>query len=126
MAKPILVLSNEIAVTASDSGLRVSGLTQIGESCGCNKMQDRIIESTKGLFGEFTFSQVEFTVGPRPLTADSLPIIGADPRYTNLYYNFGHGHWEIGQASLSAKIIAGLMIGNQGLMEVSAYSPSRF
>ena len=55
LAKPILVLSDEIAVTASDSGLRVSGLTQIGESCGCNKMQDRIIESTKGLFGEFTF-----------------------------------------------------------------------
>ena len=85
LAEPILVLSDEIAVTASDSGLRVSGLTQIGESCGCNKMRDRIIESARGLFGEFTFSQMEFTVGPSPLTAGSLPMIGADPRYKNLY-----------------------------------------
>ncbi len=126
LAKPILVLSDGIAVTPSDSGLQVSGLLQIGESCDGNKMQDRIIESARGLFGEFTFSRVEFTVGPRPLTADSLPVIGADPRYKNLYYNFGHGHWGIGQASLSAKIIADLMIGKQVSMEVSAYSPRRF
>ena len=89
-------------------------------------MRDQIIESARGLFGEFTFSHMEFTVGPRPLTAGSLPMIGADPRYKNLYCNFGHGHWGIGQASLSAKIIADLMIGNQGSMEVSAYNPSRF
>lgn len=126
LAKPILVLSDGIAVTHSDSGLQISGFTQIGESCDCNKMRDRIIESARGPFGEFTFTQVEFTVGPRPLTAETLPMIGADPRYKNLYCNFGHGHWGIGQASLSAKIIADLMIGNQGSMEVSAYSAIRF
>ena len=89
-------------------------------------MRDQIIESARGLFSEFTFSQLEFTVGPRPLAAISLPVIGTDPRYKNLYYNFVHGHSGIGQTSLSTKISADLMLGNQGSMKVSAYSPIRF
>ena len=36
LAKPILVLSDGIAVTPSDSGLHVSGLVQIGDTCDCN------------------------------------------------------------------------------------------
>ena len=126
LAKPILVLRDGIAIAPSDSGLQVSGLLQIGEFCDGNTMRDRLIESARGLFGEFTYSQVEFTVGPRPLTADSLPVIGVDPRYQNLYYNFGHGHWGIGQASLSAKIISDLIIGTEGSAEISAYSLGRF
>lgn len=126
LAKPILILSDGIAITPSDSGLQVSGLLQIGEFCDGNTMRDRLIESARGLFGDFTYSRMEFTVGPRPLTADSLPVIGVDQRYQNLYYNFGHGHWGIGQASLSAKIISDLIFGTKGSAEISAYSPGRF
>jgi D-amino-acid dehydrogenase len=123
---PMLVLSDGFAVTPSDQGLRVSGLLQIGGAGKAKTMQAHLIELAKALFGDFKYTGIKTVTGPRPLTADSLPVLGADPKYQNLYHNFGHGHWGLTQASISARIICGLIAGRPAGVDINAYCPDRF
>jgi len=123
---PILVLNHGIAVTPSDKGLRVTGLLQIGGPEKTMAMERRLIELAKQLFGDFDHTGLSVVSGARPLMADSLPALGPDPNYTNLYHNYGHGHWGLTQASTSALIISNQVMGGNYEIDISAYRPDRF
>ena len=56
------------------------------------------------------YANAEYWAGLRPMTPDSLPVLGTT-RHHNLYFNTGHGHmgWTMacGTASLTADLVAG-------------------
>ena len=56
------------------------------------------------------YANAEYWVGLRPMTPDSLPVLGT-ARHHNLYFNTGHRHmgWTMacGTASLTADLVAG-------------------
>jgi glycine/D-amino acid oxidase-like deaminating enzyme len=60
------------------------------------------------------------------LSADSLAFLGPDPSHDNLFHNFGHGHWGLTQASISAQITADLVLGNAPKFDISAYRTDRY
>ncbi len=123
---PFLVLSDGFAVTSSKLGLRVSGLLQIGGEGKVNKMTDTLIYHAKRLFGNFRYSKILRLTGPRPLTADSLPFLGQDPYYSNIFHNFGHGHWGLTHAAVSAKITTDLVLRRTPEIDISAYKVNRY
>lgn len=126
LAVPMLVLNHGIAITPSDKGLRVTGLLQIGGAKKSEAMERRLIELAKELFGEFNYTGTSVVAGPRPLMADSLPALGPDPNYENLYHNYGHGHWGLTQASTSARIVTNHVMGRACNVDITAYRPDRF
>ncbi len=123
---PFLVLSDGFAVTPSRLGLRVSGLLQVGGAGKAEGMKSTLIAQAKRLFGDFGHSGIISCAGPRPLTADSLPFLGPDPRYENLFHNFGHGHWGLTQAAISGQITTDLVLGRKCKIDISAYRPNRY
>jgi D-amino-acid dehydrogenase len=44
--------------------------------------------------------------GERPLTPDSLPVLGRSPHFGNAFYAFGHSHMGLTTGAITGKLIA--------------------
>jgi glycine oxidase len=64
--------------------------------------------------------------GLRPVTPDSLPLVGADPECEGLFYACGHSRNGVLLAPLTASVIAALIATGCRPFDVSAYDPARF
>jgi glycine oxidase len=64
--------------------------------------------------------------GLRPMTPDSLPILGADPDISNLLYACGHGRNGILLAPITGRAIGALAVGAQSEYDLSPFSITRF
>src|SRR5262249_40642794 len=64
--------------------------------------------------------------GWRPMTWDSLPIIGPAPRLTNAYLATGHNMLGLSLAAATGKLIAGMITDHPPHIDPSPYSPARF
>lgn len=52
---------------------------------------------------------IKIRVCYRPQTADDLPVIGQSSRFSNLYYNCGHGHLGFTRATGSSRILVDII-----------------
>ena len=64
--------------------------------------------------------------GLRPVTPDSLPILGPDPDVQGLWYATGHGRNGILLAALTGDIIAELLQSGSSTVDLSPFSVGRF
>jgi glycine oxidase len=69
---------------------------------------------------------VDQWAGLRPMTADSLPLLGKDPEYPSLIYACGHSRNGILKAPLSGDCIAALFLGEEPPVPLTAFDPARF
>ncbi len=69
---------------------------------------------------------LERWAGLRPLSADSLPIIGPDPDLAGLYYATGYGRDGILVAPLAGEIVAELIVSGKSLYDWRPFRPDRF
>lgn len=125
---PILLQKAGFAVLPNADGLRVAGLLQVGGRpfLRDEQLEQILIRQVKKLFGNFSYRGITCQTGPRPLTPDSLPVLGRAPRYENAYFNFGHGHWGVTHAAVSADVIVDLINGKKPEIDIKPYSAERF
>lgn len=64
--------------------------------------------------------------GLRPVTADGLPIIGAEPRLAGLWYATGHGRNGILLAGITGVVVRQLLSGEPTVEDIDAFAPGRF
>jgi glycine oxidase len=64
--------------------------------------------------------------GLRPVTADGLPIIGAEPRLAGLWYATGHGRNGILLAGLTGRLVRQLIAGEPLDEDLARCAPERF
>jgi glycine oxidase len=64
--------------------------------------------------------------GLRPVTADGVPIIGAEPRLAGLWYATGHGRNGILLAGLTGQLVRQLIAGEPVAQDLSGCAPERF
>lgn len=69
---------------------------------------------------------LETRIGLRPLTADTMPVLGDLPGWTGVYLATGHGPTGLTLGPLSGKLIAEMMLGGQPSKDISAFHVSRF
>jgi D-amino-acid dehydrogenase len=65
-------------------------------------------------------------LGSRPTLPDSLPAIGAAPRHSGIWFNFGHQHIGMSTSTGSAVILADALSGRSTGTMARAFSPQRF
>jgi D-amino-acid dehydrogenase len=68
----------------------------------------------------------EIRVGLRPLTPDTLPVLGAVPGVDGVFLATGHGPSGLTLGSYSAKVVAAQMLGMAPGTDLSAFSVARF
>ena len=125
---PILIEKKGFAIVPNSKDLRIAGLVQIG---GGNYVKNKnfekiLLNQTKKIFGNFKYTKISSETGPRPLTPDSLPVICKSPNFPNAYFNFGHGHWGMTHAPVSAKIITDLLFKKKPEIDIKPYDVLRF
>jgi len=64
--------------------------------------------------------------GLRPVSADGLPILGAEPRLRGLWYATGHGRNGILLAGITGVLMGQLMAGETTALPLDAFAPTRF
>lgn len=64
--------------------------------------------------------------GWRPMTWDSLPIIGRTPRLENAWLATGHNMLGISLAAGTGRLIAEMLLGQATVIDTAAFSPARF
>jgi glycine oxidase len=64
--------------------------------------------------------------GLRPMTPDGLPILGAEPRLSGLWYAAGYGRHGVLLAGITAMLLRLMMNGQQPTEDLSALRPARF
>jgi D-amino-acid dehydrogenase len=65
-------------------------------------------------------------MGFRPSIPDSLPVIGPAGKDRRVIYAFGHGHYGLTQAAVTAQMVAGLVEGRADSVDVKPFSARRF
>jgi D-amino-acid dehydrogenase len=68
----------------------------------------------------------DIRVGLRPLTADTMPVLGSVPNMSGIFLATGHGPTGLTLGPYSGKVVAEMMLGQQAASDVSAFHVSRF
>lgn len=115
-------------MTPQQQGVRVtSGVELTDRDAPKNDRQvRRAVASARELadFGEPV--EDEPWMGRRPTLVDSLPMIGAAPRHSGLWFDFGHQHTGLGMSTGSARILADLFQGKKPPIDETPFRPTRF
>ena len=88
--------------------------------------QQRVWAGVRTLCPDFAALRPSRTwAGLRPVTPDGLPILGAAPDVSHLWYACGHGRNGILLAGISALLLHQMIKGEPVHEHVKAFSPSR-
>ena len=63
-------------------------------------------------------------VGPRPVSADGMPLVGASG-VPGIFVAGGHGMWGITLGPISGKLLAEQMVTGTQPADLQAFSPTR-
>ncbi len=118
----------KVAVTRFDDRIRVGGITEIANHNKdlVQKRRASIEYTVKDLFpGGGDVEAAEFWTGMRPMTPDSVPILG-NTKYDNLILNTGHGTLGWTMSLGSAKFVADVVTGKQPDINPDGLSVDRY
>ena len=100
-----------------------SGFAPHTTSAGVREVLDEALRVAPGLAG----AEIrEIRVGLRPLTSDTLPVLGPVPGVSGVFLVTGHGPTGLTLGPYSAKLVAGQMLGKPPASDLSPFSIARF
>lgn len=126
---PMLMPEKHIGVTPFDDGLRIASMMEFAgfdASIPPFRIQ-QLQDSAKPFLKNPTGPAIEDTwYGWRPMTWDSLPIIGRVERLSNALLATGHNMLGLSLAPVTGKAIADLVAERTSEVPLDAVSPARF
>ncbi|WP_169948822.1 FAD-binding oxidoreductase [Microbispora sp. H11081] len=105
---PIYLPDVRVACTPYQGGLRVAGTMEFRspDAPAAEARVRSIVESTRPLFrGVRWEDRTDVWVGPRPVTPDGRPLIGATGT-PGIYVAGGHGMWGLAQGPATGRLLA--------------------
>lgn len=128
LTRPVAFEGHGFVTTPLASGDRIGGSVEFGglEAAPDYARVDAILGRARRFLPDL--GKVEGTrwMGFRPSMPDSLPVIGPASADRRIVYAFGHGHYGLTQAAVTAEILAALVAGRTAAVDPTPYSPKRF
>jgi len=107
-------------------GASVAGSTFLDAEPDPADWQERIlVRGASFVPGLFDAPIRDLRVCARPLAADGRPLVGPVPGFERLFVCAGHGPWGISTGPGSARLLAGLLLGDAVPLP-HALDPARF
>lgn len=136
LSKPISSLERKFIMTPMQHGLRLAGTVEFAGLHGAPDMRraDVLLRHANALLRQPTAVQNRQTgrdvdshwFGNRPSLPDSLPVLGACPKYAGLWFNFGHQHLGLTQAAFSAQVLTAAIRGETAPLDMQPFRINRF
>jgi D-amino-acid dehydrogenase len=128
LTRPVMYEGMGMVTTPLDTGDRIggsvefAGLAALANWSRVDAMLGRLKRALPGLCR----SEGVRWMGFRPSLPDSLPVIGPSARDRRILYAFGHGHYGLTQAAVTAEMIAALVAGRPTSLDATPYAAQRF
>lgn len=103
--------------------MEMAGFDDRVTGAGVHGLLDAALEAVPALADA---EVVELRAGLRPGTPDGLPILGADPHASGLFYATGHHRNGILLAPITARLLAEVLTGQEPAIPLSPFAPERF
>lgn len=124
---PIYLPKARVACTPIDGGLRVAGTMEFrgpDDPLDPHRLA-AITRSTRELLKNIDLDHArDRWVGPRPVSADGLPLIGPTAQ-PGVYVAAGHGMWGITQGPITGKLLAQAIDSGELPSELRSFDPLR-
>jgi D-amino-acid dehydrogenase len=127
-ARPLMFGEAHVIARPFGEGMRLTGgLELAGFAENPNPALLARIRQSVGEYLSFDATGTEdIWFGYRPLTPDSLPIIGPTKRFPNLFLASGHGTLGMTLSLITGELIMQMVAGKHLAVDISRFSPSRF
>lgn len=128
-ARPLLFPEHKVAATPFADGYRLGSMMEFAgfDATIAEKRIQQLRTSAEPYLLEPHTSQTQETwFGWRPMTWDSLPIIGQTPKLQNAFLATGHNMLGLSMAPGTGRLLAELMRGQAPHIDARAFSPKRF
>ncbi|HSG70195.1 MAG TPA: FAD-dependent oxidoreductase, partial [Planctomycetaceae bacterium] len=126
---PLIFPEHHVAVTPFENGYRLGSIMEFaGYDTSLKPHRLALLRdgASHYLREPFTEPVEEAWYGWRPMTPDSLPIIGRAPALTNLYLATGHNMLGLSMSTGTGKLIAELITGREPHIDLTPFRPTRF
>jgi D-amino-acid dehydrogenase len=127
VAGPLYLPSLRVACTPAPSGMRMAGTMEFRspDAPVDRHRVDAIIRSATDYLDGVDWATVsDVWVGPRPVTADGLPLIGAT-KHTGIYVAGGHGMWGMTLGPATGRLLADFIATGARPAELRPFDPCR-
>ena len=126
---PILIPEHKVAVSPFDKGLRLGSMMEF--SGYDTSIPESRIQQLRDSVRPYLRASVDGAVretwyGWRPMTWDSLPVIGPVPSIRNAYLATGHNMLGLSLAPSTGRLISEMVTGETPHIDPTPYLPSRF
>ena len=124
----IMNRSHMMGVTPMENGLRIAGTVEIAgvDAAPDYRRAEALLGHARRMFQGLDDGGAEFWMGCRPSFPDSLPVIDRSPHFPSVCYAFGHSHFGLSGAPMTATLLADLIAGRPSAIDRKAYAVDRF
>ncbi len=127
--RPMLFPEHKVGVTPFDNGYRLGSMMEFAgfdESIRERRIQQLRNSAEPYLIEPHTDDVEEKWFGWRPMTWDSLPIIGRAPRLENAWLATGHNMLGLSLGPATGRLVAEMIQGKETHIDAEPFSPGRF
>ncbi|QDU39560.1 D-amino acid dehydrogenase small subunit [Maioricimonas rarisocia] len=126
---PMLFPEHKVGVSPFEQGLRLGSMMEFAgydTSIPEQRIQQLRDSARPYLIAAVDGEARETWYGWRPMTWDSLPVIGRTPALENAWLATGHNMLGLSLAPSTGRMIAEMVTGETTHIDASAFSPTRF
>jgi D-amino-acid dehydrogenase len=127
LAGPLYLPAQRIACTPTPGGMRLAGTMEFrpADDPLDRRRVDAIVRSARDYLDGADWASVsDVWVGPRPVTADGLPVIGAT-RQAGVYVAGGHGMWGMTLGPATGRLLAEFIATGERPAALRPFDPGR-
>ena len=125
---PVMVASGKFVAVPMEGRLRLAGVVEYGglaaepSRAPLALLQRNLAET----FPALRWRAMTEWMGHRPVTTDSLPLIGAAAGLPGVYIGVGHQHIGLTGGARTGQLLAQLVSGQRVNLDLAPYAPERF
>lgn len=125
---PVMVAAGKFVATPMEGRIRLAGIVEYGglDAPPSQAPFALLRHHVRRAFPALRWREETEWMGHRPVTADSLPLIGPVPGVAGAYMAFGHQHIGLTGGARTGQILAQMIAGQRVNEAVEPFAPARF